>query len=252
MFLCKSRFPHLAKVPTLCSYVSQGFCTLPRFLHLVSKSVNVSTPCQCFYTLFLCYSKFSHIAIIYVKRSHTNSSESSILFHVYNLGQLFGFHIIHLSHDFSRTSVALFLSCIQIFSIWLSHVNFILEPSSQNGYKLSFQYRPFARQWSSLGFLLVSQPSARQWSSPGVLLVSRPSARQWSSPGFLLVSQSSARQWSSPGLILIYRPSARQWSSSGFLWVSRPSTRQWSNPGFLLVSRPSTRQWSSSGFLWVS
>jgi len=63
---------NLAKVPTPCFYVSQGFDTLPRFLHLVSYEsrfphlAKVSTPCfyvsQGSHTLFLCESRFPHLA----------------------------------------------------------------------------------------------------------------------------------------------------------------------------------------------
>ena len=72
VLLCLSRFPHLAKVPTPCFYMSQGSDTLPRFLHLASYEsrfphlVKVSTPCfyvsQGFHTLFLCESRFPHLA----------------------------------------------------------------------------------------------------------------------------------------------------------------------------------------------
>jgi len=86
---------------------------------------------------------------------------------------------------------------------------FHIRTFSHNGYKLSFQYRPSARQWSSPCFLLVYRPSVRQWSSSGFLLVYRPFVRQWLSPGFLLVYHPSVRQWSSSGFLLVYRPSAR-------------------------------------------
>jgi len=61
VLLCQSRFPHLAKVPTPCFYMSQGFRTLSRFPHLVSMSQG-STPCQGFHTLFLYKSRFPHLA----------------------------------------------------------------------------------------------------------------------------------------------------------------------------------------------
>ena len=172
MFLCKSRFPHLAKVQLVATLVKvstpcQGFYTLflsqPRFPHLANVSTHCFYASQSFHTL---PSFFIHI-FFYVKQgSQTNSSESSILLHVYNPGQLFGFHIIcpsrdssiHLSHDLSRTNMILIHSCIHKIQFDFH----ILEPSSQNGYKLSFQYRPFTRQWSNSSFLLVYRPSTRK------------------------------------------------------------------------------------------
>jgi len=72
LFLCELRFLHLAKVSTPCFYVSQGSHTLPRFPHFVSYEsrfphlAKVSTPrfyvSQGFHNLFLCESRFPHLA----------------------------------------------------------------------------------------------------------------------------------------------------------------------------------------------
>jgi len=69
VLLCESRFPHLAKVPTPCLHVSQGFHTLPSFLHLVSIWIKVPTPCQGSHTLFPCESRFPHLVSMWVKVS---------------------------------------------------------------------------------------------------------------------------------------------------------------------------------------
>jgi len=57
LFLCESRFPHLVKVPTPCFYMSQGFHTLPRFLHFVSMLFKVFTHCHRFLHTFFTLNK---------------------------------------------------------------------------------------------------------------------------------------------------------------------------------------------------
>ena len=78
VLLCQSRFPHLAKVSTPCFYASQGFHTFPRFLHLVSIWVKVSTPCQGSHTLFLCELRFPHLAKVLTPCFYVNQGSHTL------------------------------------------------------------------------------------------------------------------------------------------------------------------------------